>query len=645
MGICESKQGKDSEKIVEKKFSVPLEVINKASKAICKLTIRGNLNTYATGFFMKVSDTEKYLITNYHNISKNNIYDDTEIEIHNQKTMKLNLNNRKIKYFPQPIDITMIEIKTSDEIYNDILFLDYDLSCLKGYEEYKDSIVFMIEHPNGDNAEYACGKIVNVYDFEFDHDISTEKGQSGSPIILYNKNINRIQVIGIHKEAYETVNLNIGTFIGEIFNKENNNIPSNIYNNNYIIAEIDIKDDEINKDVRIINSYEEYIRSPIFDGEIKKELMNEKEIKKCRIRINNQLIPFNYFFKFKNKGKYIIKYSFNNYLSKTNHMFYGCASLTNINLSNFNTQNVTNMSNMFSLCLSLTNINLSNFNTQNVIDMSSMFYNCLRLTDINLSNFKTQNVTNMRCMFSECISLTNINLSNFNTQNVTNMSEMFSRCSSLTKINLSNFNTQNVKDMNGMFWGCSSLTNINLSNFNTKNVKDMSGMFFDCSSLTDINLSNFNTQNVTNMFEMFKECFLLSNINLSNFNTQNVTNMSNMFASCSSLTNINLSNFNTQNVTNMSFMFYRCSSLTNINLSNFNTQNVKDMRCMFASCSSLTNINLSNFNTQNVNNMGSMFDQCLSLTSINIITNDRKIIDQFVKDKMCNVIEKYKEFI
>ena len=37
-------------------------------------------------------------------------------------------------------------------------------------------------------------------------------------------------------------------------------------------------------------------------------------------------------------------------------MFGGCKSLTNIDLSNFNTQNVTNMNFMFGGCNSLTNI-------------------------------------------------------------------------------------------------------------------------------------------------------------------------------------------------------------------------------------------------------------------------------------------------
>ena len=68
------------------------------------------------------------------------------------------------------------------------------------------------------------------------------------------------------------------------------------------------------------------------------------------------------------------------------------------------------MSWMFFDCSSLTNINLSNFNTQNVKDMSGMFFDCSSLTDINLSNFNTQNVTNMFEMFKECSSLRQENI-------------------------------------------------------------------------------------------------------------------------------------------------------------------------------------------------------------------------------------------
>ena len=354
---------------------------------------------------------------------------------------------------------------------------------------------------------------------------------------------------------------------------------------NYIESEIEI--DYENSYIRIINSYEEAYRSNK-RYEFKEEFCNEKEIKEnCEIRINNEIIPFSYFYKFQNIGKYKIKYSFKNNLKFTNYMFSYCKSLININLSSFNTQNVKDMSGMFYNCLSLTNINISNFNTQNVTDMSDMFSDCKSLININLSNFNTQNVKDMSGMFYNCLSLTNINISNFNTQNVTDMSDMFSDCKSLININLSNFNTQNVKDMSDMFSDCKSLININLSNFNTQNVKDMSGMFYNCLSLTNINLSNFNTKNVTNMSGIFLHCESLTNINLFNFNTQNVKDMSYMFLWCNSLTNINLSNFSTQNVTNMSYMFSHCESLTNINLSNFNTQNVTNMSCMFSDCDAL----------------------------------------------------------
>ena len=144
---------------------------------------------------------------------------------------------------------------------------------------------------------------------------------------------------------------------------------------------------------------------------IKDEYKNEKEIKEnIEIIINDKNIPFTYFYWFKEKGKYIIKYIFNKYLTNTCFMFSGCLSLNNLNLSNFNTQNVTDMGNMLYECSSLNNLNLSNFNTQNVNNMNSMFYKCSSLNNLNLSNFNTQNVTNMNGMFWGWESLIKLNV-------------------------------------------------------------------------------------------------------------------------------------------------------------------------------------------------------------------------------------------
>ena len=103
--------------------------------------------------------------------------------------------------------------------------------------------------------------------------------------------------------------------------------------------------------------------------------MNEN----CEIYINNELILFSYFYKFNKKGKYKIKYNFIDKIKNMSCMFFGCSSLANINLSNFNTNNFTGMCYMFAKCSSLTNIDLSKFNTNKVIDMKGMFYGCGKL--------------------------------------------------------------------------------------------------------------------------------------------------------------------------------------------------------------------------------------------------------------------------
>ena len=198
---------------------------------------------------------------------------------------------------------------------------------------------------------------------------------------------------------------------------------------------------------------------------------------------------------------------------------------------------------------------LENLNTSAVTDMSSMFYGCSSLTSLNLSNLNTSAVTNMRDMFGDCSSLTSLNVSNFNTSAVTNMRDMFAGCTSLTELNVSNFNTSAVTNMSRMFFRCFGLTSLNLSNFNTSKVTDMGRMFERCSGLTSLNLSNFNTSAVTDMSSMFEGCSGLQLLYVSSFNTSKVTDMSDMFRDCSGVTSLNVSNFNTSSVTDMSYMF------------------------------------------------------------------------------------------
>ena len=47
-------------------------------------------------------------------------------------------------------------------------------------------------------------------------------------------------------------------------------------------------------------------------------------------------------------------------------------------------------------------LDLSDWNTSNVTDMSYMFYSCESLEELNISTWDTSSVTNMRSMFDEC---------------------------------------------------------------------------------------------------------------------------------------------------------------------------------------------------------------------------------------------------
>ena len=60
------------------------------------------------------------------------------------------------------------------------------------------------------------------------------------------------------------------------------------------------------------------------------------------------------------------------------------------------------MNHMFSGCLSLKKLNLSNFNTNNVTTCENMFYECISLKELNISNLNINNLTNINGMFSEC---------------------------------------------------------------------------------------------------------------------------------------------------------------------------------------------------------------------------------------------------
>ena len=119
-----------------------------------------------------------------------------------------------------------------------------------------------------------------------------------------------------------------------------------------------------------------------------------------------------------------------------------------------------------------------------------MFYNCIDITEIDLSHFDTSEITNMYNMFRKCSSLQSIDFTNAITSKVEDMHRLFNECPNLISLDLSYFDTSNVKGFYYMFDGCTSLKSLDISNFDTKKGESFDDMFKSCNSLEYINLEN-----------------------------------------------------------------------------------------------------------------------------------------------------------
>ena len=318
-------------------------------------------------------------------------------------------------------------------------------------------------------------------------------------------------------------------------------------------------------------------------------------------------------------------------------MFFNCANLSSLDLSNFNTAIVSDMSLMFGGCSVLSSLDLSNFYTKEVRDMSYMFSRCSALTTIYASDkFVTSKVQSGISMFSACKNLkgTILNYKDSKTDHtyancgtngyftpVFEYAEFNEGTGTLTfrrglskpkgayALNLeasepgwwsthryeikkvvfdASFANARPTSCYKWFHHCTNLATIEgIENLNTENVTNMHCMFFYCPNLSSLDLTNFSTGNVTDMNAMFGDCQKLSSLDLTSFNTANVTNMYMMFISCQNLSSLDLTSFNTANVTEMNFMFQGCSALTTIYASEMFVTDQVEGYDMFKYCTNL----------------------------------------------------------
>ena len=138
--------------------------------------------------------------------------------------------------------------------------------------------------------------------------------------------------------------------------------------------------------------------------------------------------------------------------------------------------------------------------------MKDMFAECCIIKNLELANFNTSKVINMSKMFSECFELNHLDVSNFDISKVTNFDYMFYKCYKLKEIKgIKIFSTINIVRIKGMFEDCpilvksKELLNI-LNNLEKKDVKELNAIkkkikvnFITTDQLIKYSISCYNT--------------------------------------------------------------------------------------------------------------------------------------------------------
>ena len=463
-------------------------------QCLCRIE---NKNGIGAGFFCIIpyqNTSLKVMITTHTLINDDILKNDKQFEIlmtnDNEETYKIiKINDNRKIYTSLKYNTTIIEIEpNSDDIHK---FLQLDENILKEYITYeKISIIQYINHTKKINKTISEGKITQINDYNIKYSCNSTESIPGCPLLnQFNE-----KVIGMHIESLFNFN-NRGIILKNPINIFINDIIStNTKNEIYLKIKIEKKD--INQKIYFLygdknNYYTSYIKGGRFSSYCPKVVTQDLDNSVFDVFINNIKYDHVKYFIPQKEGLYDIKIQFFDKIKDCSNLFYSCENIISIDLSFFDSSNITDTSEMFMLCKNLEKIDFTSFDTKNVTDMNGMFDSCYNLSKINLSFFNTKKVTDMCHMFNKCYNLKNLYLSSFDTENLINMKNMFSDCHSLLYIDLSNFNTQNVEDISFLFYKCYSLVKLDLSTINIINIKYFDNMLSHCYSLIYVKLTSF----------------------------------------------------------------------------------------------------------------------------------------------------------
>lgn len=211
-----------------------IDILNQQKKCCCKIESKST----GTGFFCKIilPDSLKILPVL---MTCNHVLD--EFDIQKGKYINYSLDNNKIKYtilvdesrlvYTNPIiDFTIVQLRKNE--YLDIdAFLNIEDEVFKGKpsKDFCEKSIYLFHYPKGDKSVFSSGMLLSISEDkgEINHNLGTESGSSGGPLINFKNN----KLIGIHKGTKIGKNYNLGNFIKPVIEDffKNNDVKKIIF--------------------------------------------------------------------------------------------------------------------------------------------------------------------------------------------------------------------------------------------------------------------------------------------------------------------------------------------------------------------------------------------------------------------------------
>ncbi|ATO45893.1 hypothetical protein C5L30_002393 [Companilactobacillus farciminis] len=275
-------------------------------------------------------------------------------------------------------------------------------------------------------------------------------------------------------------------------------------------------------------------------------------------------------------------------------MFSGCKNLERLNLSNFKENKAEKFGRMFY------NDRLLNENTligyESLVKSNAKLINGMyQGTDfevIDLSQYDTSNVTNFADLFRSTKSLKKI-IGNFDTSSATDLSGMFasSGIENFEELNIDEWDISSVTNLSNIF-SISKVLNFDfLKNWNTSSVTNLSGAFQNTIAKDISGIKDWDVSQVTKFQDTFQKNYF-ETLPIENWDVSSATNMSELFFYSYALKHLDLSKWHTSKVTNFYTIFNTMQNLETLDISGFDTTHATNLNYFFGGNNNLWKITL-----------------------------------------------------